>query len=136
MGIGLSDMLNADQLRSQLREYLAGSLAIDDFEDWFLGNGWNVHLYADADTVALAHRTEGLLLDLSANAISESVFRQELENIVRPLAHGSRFVVVAQPQELSLNLYSSAQPRTIGYSVPRRSGDLRDVSLELSQVAA
>ena len=78
-------MVNAEQIRAQLAQYFAGSLALDDFEDWFLANTWNAHLLADPEVVQLVHRIEGNLLDFSSGAIGEQTLREKFAEAIRPL---------------------------------------------------
>jgi hypothetical protein len=115
-------MASAAQIRSQVREYLAGNISPDDFEDWFLANNWNAHLHADAETVSLVHQVEGLLLDFSADAINEAKFREELTRIAHPFQ--LRFGVVSVPQEVSLFFFSSEKigPRLVSFSAGTKSG--------------
>ncbi len=77
-------MASADQIRTQLQEYLAGSRDLDDFEDWFLANNWDAHLHSDEDVVRIVHHIEGVLLDFSSDAITEGKLREELTKIARP----------------------------------------------------
>jgi hypothetical protein len=79
-------MITLDQIRLKVGQFLGGSLALDDFEDWFLGNAWNAHLSADVGTVSVVHCIEGSLLDFAADAINEARLREELARIAIPFA--------------------------------------------------
>ena len=92
-------MSSESQLRSRVAELLEGKLDLEEFEDWFLANNWNAHLYADADNVRVVHAIEGALLDFSSDAINEQLFREELASAVRPFAES------AAPNESDMKPY-------------------------------
>lgn len=84
-------MASADQLQEKIQGLLEEHIDHERFEDWFLSNFWNAHLWADAETVILAHSLEGLLLDFSSEAIDEPTFRKRLMEISLPFADSNSF---------------------------------------------
>jgi hypothetical protein len=110
MGTGLSDIASAHLIYSKARDFLHGRLTVDEFEDWFLANNWNAHRRESASTVGLVHRIEGLLLDLSADAIDEAVMRRQLERALCPHARAQKYPVV---ERASSESEAFALPRTL-----------------------
>jgi hypothetical protein len=100
-------MSSESQLRSRVAELLEGKLDLEEFEDWFLANNWNAHLYADADNVRVVHAIEGALLDFSSDAINEQLFREELASAVRPFAES------AAPNESDMKPYVIAEAQDV-----------------------
>lgn len=75
-------MASLSELHSKIADAIGGLLTIDEFQDWFLSNNWNAHLFADHETVALVQLVEGNLLDFESNAIGDQTLRMRLASAV------------------------------------------------------
>lgn len=53
-----SAMLSESQIREQINRVLAGELSLDDFEDWFAAQSWDMHKWADENLRRLVGRVE------------------------------------------------------------------------------
>lgn len=82
-------MIQENDIRGRLVKYLAHELSLDDFEDWFVQNSWNMHKDSSLAAQRLASRVELLLAEHSNGHISEDTLRDHL----RP--HVVRYVVTA-----------------------------------------
>ena len=47
-----------DEIRERLRRYLTGEIALQEFEDWFTANTWNIHQVGDPATMDLAYEID------------------------------------------------------------------------------
>jgi hypothetical protein len=68
-------------IREHLADYLAGNLALDAFEDWFVQNSWNAQ-QSDPDDRAWVHAVELRLSEFSSGHLSESQLQKELRPFV------------------------------------------------------
>ena len=50
--------MSAKEIRDRVVSFLAGEQSLDDFEDWFVQQTWNVHLHAAKDVQELVHVIE------------------------------------------------------------------------------
>jgi len=76
-------MLAHMELRNQLIRLLNDELSIDDFEDWFVQNSWNVHKVPDLVAQRLAYAVELRLAELSNEHLPQDDFRREIAQLVR-----------------------------------------------------
>jgi len=123
-------MVNALHLRETAQEFLCGGLSLDDFEDWFLSHSWNAHLDSDPRIVAVVHRIEGLLLDLSVDAIDEVSFREELDSATRPFALPAQIATMKygglqNPQEVTFDVGPTRKPPMSVQWAGARQSDLQ-----------
>jgi hypothetical protein len=103
-------MISVDQIRLKIADYLDDRIQIGELEDWILANAWNVHRFANQQTVNLVHWIEGRILDFDAGAISLSTLRSEMTEAaetIRPFAFAER--LYAKPIELVVGKPSSSQ---------------------------
>ena len=56
-------MLSESQIREQVDRLLAGELSLDDFQDWFAAQSWNMHKWADEHLRVLIGRLELVLAE-------------------------------------------------------------------------
>lgn len=68
-------------IREALRRYVGGKITIDEFQDWFVPQSWNIHQRADPSTVDLAYEIDLRLAEYSNGDRTED----ELKRILRPL---------------------------------------------------
>jgi hypothetical protein len=76
-------MLAHVELRNQLIRFLNDELSLEDFEDWFVQNSWNVHKIPDLVLQRLVYAVELRLAEMSSEHLSEDEFRRELADLVK-----------------------------------------------------
>jgi len=76
-------MLAHLDLRNQLIRFLSDGLSLDDFEDWFVQNSWNVHKVPDLVLQRLVYAVELRLAEMSEGHLSEQEFRRDLSELVK-----------------------------------------------------
>ncbi|MBI1955041.1 MAG: hypothetical protein HYS38_01460 [Acidobacteria bacterium] len=84
------NMLSSAQIHRQLWQYLAGSLSIDEFEDWLVSSSWNMHKDADRDAQELVGAIELRLAEYSQGHLDEADLKSELQMIA---VHGWKLPV-------------------------------------------
>lgn len=75
-------MVSASQIRNELAISLAGILPLDDFEDWFVQNTWNIQNTGSRAAEVLTFAIEELLSEYTSGHISEDKLRKELEQVL------------------------------------------------------
>lgn len=101
-------MVSSSQIRNELAFVVAGILPLDDFEDWFVQNTWNVHNTGSKAAEVLTFAIEEALSEYTSGHISESKLRQELESVLQSETSVADIVRVMQPQPVFL--FRSASP--------------------------
>jgi hypothetical protein len=72
------------ELRSELRKYLDGDIALHQFEDWFVPILWNIEEYQEPEAQLLAGRIHALISECSRGDRNQESLHEELENAIRP----------------------------------------------------
>ena len=75
-------MVSSSQIREQLAQFLDGQISLDEFEDWFVQNTWNIHLSGSVSAEMLTFAIEESLSEYSSEHIDEAILRSELSNII------------------------------------------------------
>ncbi len=75
-------MVSGSQIKEQLARFLAGQIDLDDFEDWFVSNTWNIHLSGSVAAESLTFAIEESLSEYSSQHISDRILRRELSQIL------------------------------------------------------
>ncbi len=88
-------MVRASEIRSRVADWLQGALALEDLEEWFARNTWDVHQWGDRDVVALVHEIELRLSEHSSGHLPEKQMADELRKFVQEY---SAPLEVARPQ--------------------------------------
>jgi hypothetical protein len=78
-------MLAYSDLRNELVRLLAQEVSLDNFEDWFVQQSWNIHKVPDLRAQQLAYAIEIRLAEYGNDDLSEAQLRQELLNISQPI---------------------------------------------------
>ena len=78
-------MLNVQELASQLLASGSGQISIEDFEDWFDSNSWNVHQKGDQALIDAVFRIEELFSAYYDKRIDESGLQRSFGEISRQL---------------------------------------------------
>ena len=75
-------MLGNQELRDKVQALLADKLALDEFEDWFVQNSWNIHRSDDSQAKFLAYAIELRLAERDSGHLPEEQFRSELQQLL------------------------------------------------------
>lgn len=75
-------MLTIEQLSGAIRQYAD----IDEFEDWFSVESWNVCNWGDANQVAAVLAVESVLSRFHFADLPQNQLKDELASAIRPLA--------------------------------------------------
>lgn len=76
-------MVSSSQIRNELAFALAGVVPLDDFEDWFVKNTWNIRNAGSIAAEVLTFAIEESLSEYSSGHISEDKLRKELARILQ-----------------------------------------------------
>jgi hypothetical protein len=96
-------MISNSEIRNRLADAFAGN-SLEEFEDWFVRQGWNVHHLADLDLRRLVFAIELRFSERSSGHLGEADFREELKNLLQPTS----VYVGAQPSAVSIESGSSS----------------------------
>jgi hypothetical protein len=95
---------NQLEIREQAERLLAGTMSLEDFQDWFLPYSWNIHKSGDFDAQQLAYAIDLKLSEFSGEHISEGQFLDALKAILE--------MPIAQPESTV-----SVQPDTVEFRI-------------------
>lgn len=90
-------MISASQIRNELAMSLAGILPLDDFEDWFVQNTWNIQNTGSKAAEVLTFAIEELLSEYTSGHISEDKLRKELELVLHAETKSAE-IIISPPQ--------------------------------------
>lgn len=90
-------MVSASQIRNELAFSLAGVIPLDEFEDWFVQNTWNIQNTGSKAAEVLTFAIEELLSEYTSGHISEDKLRQELSQVVHAETKNIEIVESARP---------------------------------------
>ncbi len=74
-------MIEENDIRAQVANYLSGSQSLDEFEDWFVKQSWNMHQDSENSAQQLVGKIELALSEYSNNHVSEEAFRSQLRRL-------------------------------------------------------
>ncbi len=107
------------EIRQELSRYLAGEIALADFEAWFVPRAWNSEKLGDPALVELIHRIELGLAEYSRGDRTE----EELRRPLVPLLTDYRITLgVASP---TIEFSSSAESKS--YQLVPQPGAVVDI---------
>jgi hypothetical protein len=98
-------MVSSSQIKEQLARFLDNQISLDEFEDWFVQNTWNIHLSGSVSAESLTFAVEESLSEYSSQHIGEPILRQELSLILG--AENKVLNIVDSPQIVYSFRYSS-----------------------------
>ena len=78
------------EIRQQLARYLAKRITLDDFEDWFVAESWNVHRDENTAATDLVFELELRLAEFSNGHWTEDDLRGILQLLVEPVGDSLR----------------------------------------------
>jgi hypothetical protein len=76
-------MISSVEIQNRLADVLARVSSLDDFEDWFVQQSWNVHKSQDFDLQRLVYAVELRLSEHSSGHLSEEDLREELRGVLQ-----------------------------------------------------
>lgn len=75
-------MLAESEIRDRLARYLAKEIPLEEFEDWFVQQSWNMHQGSPEAAQMLASAIELRLAEHSSGHLTEEELQQELRSFV------------------------------------------------------
>jgi hypothetical protein len=102
MGEDESLMLRSNELADRLKRCGDGQLPLEDFEDWFALNSWNVHLQQNKNLTDAVFRVEYLFSSLNDGRLKVPEVRREFAALAAavktlPAEPGARAPFAFQP---------------------------------------
>jgi hypothetical protein len=78
-------MVSAQELRAKIASYVSGEVSLDDLDEWFSANTWNMHQDdSDAEAQELAAKVELLLAEHSSGHLLDGELRSDLQREIQP----------------------------------------------------
>ena len=71
-------MLEVNDIRKNLANYLAKKISLSEFEDWFVQNSWDSQKTGNLELRELVHTIELRLSEFSSGHLTEQELREEL----------------------------------------------------------
>ncbi len=75
-------MLSELELRQELAKFLSGQSQLDDFEDWFVRESWNIHKSDELGAQQLVNAIELRLAEHDSGHIPDADLRSELKKLI------------------------------------------------------
>src|SRR5579864_5090324 len=130
-------MLTAQELAQHLLASAAGRIPIEEFEEWFDLNSWNIHKQRDQGLIDAVFHVEESFSSYADGRIDESALRRSFEKIARELlSHESVLLeepyALAETQDVTLDFTFNGGALKIHPAVPRWfpvAGPVRDEEL-------
>ena len=83
---GLGHDLTETEVREKLIDLLQHKIPLGEFEQWLVGESWNMHQDSTQDTQDLVSSIELLLAERSSGELSDEDFYHELRSLVDQVA--------------------------------------------------
>lgn len=100
-------MIQENEIRNAVVNYLAGEQSLDEFEDWLAQRSWNMHLDSDPGAQDLVGKIELALAEYSNGHKSERGLRNELRSLVETC----RVVIGSASSVIMTTAFSSSEIR-------------------------
>jgi hypothetical protein len=103
-------MLNFQELANELIACADGQISVEDFEEWFDQNSWNVHQQQEQNLIDMVFRVEALFSAYAGGRLDRQGLLREFRGVVnsiRPLANQPLF---DQPSAKNSNCESQYTP--------------------------
>ena len=120
IGIEDRDMISDQDIRNQIASYLLSEIDLDQFEDWFVQNTWNVQKWGDPYLQDLVFAVESELSEYSGSNLSEASLRNRLMPMVQiyQVIYGDTPIVTSTSTAISQTApVDLGQPFGIGLSM-------------------
>lgn len=79
-------MINASEVREKLAALLKDNLSLDVFEDWLVGQSWNMHRDSAPDAQDLVSAIELSLSEYSSGHVNEAQLRDGLVSLLNNIS--------------------------------------------------
>jgi hypothetical protein len=130
-------MLTAEELAQRLLASAAGRIPVEEFEEWFDSNSWNVHKQRDQDMIDAVFHVEESFSSYADGRVDESALRRSLEEIAHELlSHELVFLeepyALADTENVTLDFTFTGGVQRIHPATPRWfpvAGPIRDEEL-------
>ena len=111
-------MISDLDIRNQIASYLSNEIDLDQFEDWFVQNTWNVQKWGDPYLQDLVFAVESELSEYSGSNLSEASLRNRLMPMVQMyrVIYGNTPIVTSTATAISQTPVDLGQPFGIGLS--------------------
>jgi hypothetical protein len=76
-------MVSSSQIKERIVQFLDGHMDLENFENWFIQNTWNIHLSGSTAAESLTFAVEESLSEYSSKNISEQQLCEELRQILQ-----------------------------------------------------
>jgi hypothetical protein len=86
MGVDGWLMLHSEEMADQLKRCADGRESIEDFEEWFALNSWNVHQQQDKDLIDAVFRVEYLFSSLNDGRLKAPEVLHEFADLATAMA--------------------------------------------------
>jgi hypothetical protein len=83
-------MLHSEEMADQLRRCADGKVSIDDFEEWFASNSWNVHQQPDKHLTDAVFRVEYLVSSLNDGRLNAPEVLREFAALATGMTYQRR----------------------------------------------
>jgi len=117
-------MLAHSELRNELIRFLSDELSLDNFEDWFVQNSWNIHKSPDLVGQRLAYAVELRLAEHDSGHLPERDLRRELGELVKSYSVNLSQVPASVSYDSAVNFSrylwpvpSSGKPLVVAYEL-------------------
>lgn len=114
-------MVSERQIRDRLIQFLSGRIDLENFEDWFVENTWNIHLSADLGAQRLAYAIELRLAEHSTEHLPEKAFHDELVEIVNSYWYQSPEPYIESSASNLFTPFPAQWPMVAVYKQPARA---------------
>lgn len=108
-------MIQENDIRARLVEYLSGNQSLDEFEDWFVQQSWNMHQDSKADAQRLASQVELALSEFNNDDITEAALRSWMQRLAS--THIVSFSPAQESGSVTYTSNSSVQIPLVGLQV-------------------
>ena len=94
------------QIRQGLQQYLAGKIALHQFEDFFVPILWDIGRFCDTEASELAGEVHALTAEHTNGDRSLLSLREELARLARPVTTviSMSYGVIGIPQDITFNV--------------------------------
>ncbi|SRR6266545_1724490 len=69
-------------IRQKLIDYLQNAISLDEFQEWFVPNTWDIHLSGEPGAIALTNDIELRLSEYSSGHLPEAQMRREFSQLL------------------------------------------------------
>ena len=109
-------MMDANEFAKLLRLCADGERSIEDFEDWFDANSWNVHQQGDAELIAAVFEVEEIYSAYLDGRMSVEGVRRQMGRLADALRFFAPKGTLVEPDRVTVHEIGRREPSR-AYSV-------------------